>query len=226
MAISLTEQRLIICEGRSDQAFFRELIRRRGLAQFDVFNPQDLNGTGPGKDGYKAFLEGLSVRLASPSPLVRGILLVADNDLDPAVAFANIQRQIREAVGGYGVPANPLEVARSTAVPGMPPTVVLMLPWTGERGALESLLLGAIYKGNTGIKACIDDYCRCTSSHQWDLVKQSKMRIQALLAAMCRSNPDVPLQGAWSQSEQLIDVTLSEFDRIADFLAGFDGLVA
>ncbi len=223
MGITLTQPRVLICEGSSDQAFFRELINQRQLPSFDVFKPEDLAGAGPGKDGYRAFLEGITVQLASANVSV--VLLAADNDLDPAASFENIQRQLREAVGGYGVPLAPLQVARSAAMPPLPPVIILMLPWVGENGALESILLDSVYAHQLGIRACIDEYCRCTHADTWDQVKQSKMRIRALLAAMCRSNPAVPLQGAWSQRENLIPLGHAALDRIANFMRNIDALL-
>jgi hypothetical protein len=220
MGISISKSRILICEGASDQAFFRALIRSRNLPEFDIFKPEDLSGVSPGKDGFKPFLEGISVVL--PSTRVAGILVVADNDLDPAASFANVQRQIRNARGGYGVPSKPLEVAKPDPAVSIPPLMILMLPWEGEMGALESLLLQSVYGNQPNLKTCSDTFCHCTATDTWDQVKQSKMRIQAALAAMCRSNPDVPLQGAWNQDENLIPLNHAAFDRISTLLAGFD----
>ncbi len=226
MGITITQSRLLICEGSSDQAFFKHLIRKRNLPLFDVFKPGDLAlpGGGPGKDGFRVFLEGISVPLASANVSV--ILLAGDNDLDHVASFENIQRQLREAVGGYGVPAAPLQLAKSAAIPPLPPVIVMMLPWMGENGALETILLDSIYANQAGIRACIDEYCRCTHADTLDQVKQSKMRIQALLAAICRSNPAAPLQGAWNQREEnLIALDHHSFDRIADFIRNIDALL-
>lgn len=220
MGISISKPRILICEGAADKAFFTHLIIARNLPEFDVFHPNELEGVASGNTAFEGFLRGLSVLL--PSAEVSGILLVSDNDLDPVVSFANIRTQIQNA-GGYGVPNVPLEVARSQ---GHPPVVVMMLPQPGVPGALETLCLEAIYATRSDLKECVDKYCDCTGTSSWDQIRQSKMRLESLMAAICKSRPATALSLAWSQKETIVPLDRNVFNPVADFLRHFDAHVA
>jgi hypothetical protein len=220
MGISISKQRVLICEGDADKAFFTHLLRERGLPEFDVFHPYEMDGVASGNSAFGDFLRGLSVLL--PSAAVSGVLLISDNDLDPAASFDAVRQQIRIA-GGFGVPRAPLEVARAT---GYPPLAVMMLPWTGAPGGLETLCLDAVYASRPELRECLDGYCDCAGTNTWDLSRLSKMRMQCALAAMCHSKPATSIRYAWSRAETMVPLNQGCFDQIANTLATFDELVA
>jgi len=221
MPITITHPRVIICEGPSDQKFLENLIESKSILQFDILHSS-------GKSGYERTLSALTV--APGFVGVRGILIVGDNDDDPAAAFRSIREQIEsvnrvaeiQRAGGYGVPDRPQEVARSEA---FPPVVLLMLPWTGQSGCLETLLLEAVYDASPDLKKCVDAYSRCTKTDVWGVVEQSKMRLQALISAICKSDPNTPPAWAWDRHETIIPLDRNCFDPIAAFLRDFDRLV-
>lgn len=213
MGIEINKSRVIICEGKADVAFFDHLIPTKGLPQFQVLSAD-------GKDGFERVLVALSA--ASRFDRISGILVVGDNDLNPPAAFRNIQRQI-DAAGGYGVPNLPGEVARST---GFPAIVVMMVPWQERIGCLETLLLEAVYDNQAELKACVDAYAACTHADAWNEVEQSKMKLQSLISAICRSDPNTSVSFAWNRTENIIPLDGFCFDQIAAFLGRFDELVA
>ncbi len=215
MAISITQPRLLICEGPSDVAFFKHLIQARNLPPYDVFHPKQLDGVAAGNTGFEEFLRGISVLL--PSSAVSGILVVSDNDTDPVKSFQNVRAQI-VAAGNFGVPDAPLEIARSA---GYPPLVVMMLPRSGVPGVLETLCIEGVYSAKAGFKDCIDQYCVCTKTDLWNEAKQPKMRLEALMAAICESDPATALQYAWSRKESIIPLDRPVFDEISAFLTNF-----
>jgi hypothetical protein len=213
MGIEITESRLIICEGKADVAFFDHLIQGRGLPGFQVLSAE-------GKDGYERVLVALS---AAPGfDRIAGILVVGDNDLDPPAAFFNIQEQIR-AVGTYPVPNHPGEAVKNQ---GYPAVVVMMVPWQERVGCLETLLIEAVDDVRHDLKLCVDTYAACAHADAWNEVEQSKMKLQSLISAICRSDPNTPVSFAWSRNEDIIPLDRPCFDQIANFLGGFDGLVA
>lgn len=216
MGISLSKSRILICEGAADKAFFTHLLRERNLPEFDVFHPHELEGVASGNTAFGDFLRGLKVLL--PSTAVSGILLVSDNDLEPSSSFARIRAQV-ESAGEFGVPSSPLEVARSVT---QPPIIVMMLPEAGVPGALETLCLKAIYATRPDLKGCVDTYCDCTGASGWDQIRQSKMRLESLMAAICQSRPATSLSLAWGQAETIIPLNQNVFDPIAEFLRNFD----
>ena len=213
MAVEITKPRVIICEGKADVAFFEHLISERGLPEFQVLPAN-------GNSRYEDTLVALS---AAPGfNGISGILLVGDNDLNPARAFQNIRTQIQRA-SGYGVPVNPGEIAESA---GFPDIVVMMVPWHGRVGCLETLLLEAVRAAHADFGACVDDYAACTHVDAWNEVEVAKMKLQSLTAVICRSDPTTPVSYAWNRPEDIILLTQPCFNQIADFLQAFPALVA
>jgi hypothetical protein len=210
MPITITKPRVIVCEGSSDVSFFRHLIQKRNLPEFDIFQPNVAEGAPSGRSGYKAFLQGLSVLL--PSYSVRGILIVGDNDSNPEKAFREICDQIADT-GGYGIPTEPLRPARSDT---LPPIVVMMLPRTGVQGVLESLCLEALVGHRPELKDCIDEFSECTGTTEWEESIRVKMQLHALIPSICKSEPATALTHVWSKKETIIPLDQPAFDQVAE----------
>ena len=118
---------LILSEGESDEAFFKNLFRVRNISNMEVRRrPPKLKGD----TVFMRWLEGLKPETGYEKH--SGILIVADNDSNPTRAFRKIQRQIEQA-GQYGVPEAAGQVA--TAQNELPAIAVLMLPWAVSRDA-------------------------------------------------------------------------------------------
>lgn len=219
---------VILCEGARDGAFFRHLIRERGLPHFEVTYPTEntLEGerieTG-GRQGFSLALRGF--RAGTRWMDLSAILIASDNDDDPTRSFREVQQQIVDA-GGYAVPQEPLKVARmSSSVP----IVVMMLPWLEERGSLDTLCLQPMYDKWLAGKQCLDGFCECTGVNTWTSVsKSSKLRVQVLLSAMCPSDPNTTLRYAWSGEGRGEPIPLQHqaLDRVAGFLRDFRALLA
>jgi hypothetical protein len=85
----LTLPRLIICEGPSDEAFFRALIKSRGLSEFSIRNGTDSGPeAGGGIDQFGALLT--AIRAWRGFEQVTDIILAADNDLSPQTNFTKV----------------------------------------------------------------------------------------------------------------------------------------
>jgi len=91
---------------------------------------------------------------------VSGILVVSDNDDDPGKSLSEVQDQLRDA--GYGVPQGTLTPATGAETP---PVVIMMLPWAGEPGNLETLCLRAMYDASPELSKCVDEFCKCAGVH-------------------------------------------------------------
>ena len=213
MAIEITKPRVIICEGESDVAFFDHLISNRGLPEFQALSAN-------GRTRFESVLVALSA--ASGFNELAGILVVGDNDLDPATSFRNIQTQI-QAAGGYGVPERPGEPAKEA---GFPAIVAMMVPWDGRTGCLETLLLEAVREVHPDLGVCVDGYAACTHVDVWNETELPKVKLQSLTAVICRSNPTVALRYAWGQREDIIPLGRPCFDQIVEFLRTFPDLIA
>lgn len=218
--IEFTKEWLILCEGSGDKAFFKELIRKRQLPDFQVQFPlREEDGTG-GWTKYGRFLRDQKVNEGFRQN-VKAIIITADNDDDPPGRFQEISRQIRQA--GYNAPNQPLELSRAQ---GQPDLVVMMLPTDGASGCLEHSLLRAAYS-KWNIENAIDNYIGQTPANRWLPNKQAKARMQCLIATTCMQNPNTPLSFLWDRAEDYhIPVDHGSFNDLANFLNGFGAFLA
>lgn len=219
---TLTLPRLIVCEGPSDEAFFRALINARQLPEFSIRQTGESNAEGGGGiTRFGDFLKGI------PSwngfYQLTDIILVADNDLTPRENFDNVCDQISsvDPYGGppqqYPVPSRPLET-----VAGPPNITVLMVPSENEPGVLETLCLTAAVVVAPDITACTDRFANCTSADIWENPNNlTKMKLRSLLTAQNERNPFIGLGMVWDQNTGLIPLNHQVFDPIVDFLGGF-----
>lgn len=208
--------RTILCEGEGDRSFFRHLIESRGLPRFDVFCP----GKPYTEDGAVEGYDDMLTLFATGDGFrdVTGILVQGDNDEHPGKKFNDIRNKIG-AAEGYTPPAQPLEVVRNNT---RPPLLVMMLPWVGEHGALETLCLRSAEDAHPKIRDCVEAHVRCVDVSEWDLVKQHKMRLRCMMTSICKTDPYTSLVHAWSRSVEMIPLNHSCFNQIADFLQNFD----
>jgi len=175
-----------------------------------------------GRNGFSSALRGF--RVGTQWANLEAILIASDNDENPDASFTEVQEQVR-AAGGYGVPVEPLTVTRAESAV---PLVVLMVPWAGEPGSLDSLCLPAMYAKWPEGKKLLDEFCDSTSVSHWpSVVKQAKLRVQVLLSTMCRTDPNTTLRYAWSGDGrgELIPLGHNTFDKIADFIRYFGALL-
>lgn len=154
-----------------------------------------------------------SLRVARGFGHLRTIVIVSDNDEVPDESFAEVQEQIAVA-GGYPVPAHPLEIAPQVQYPSV---VIVMLPWTGEPGNIETLCLPAIRDRWPDQAVCLDEFSKCTEASEWPVNRKSKMQLRSLISAVCRPDPNTSLTYAWSRSVELIPLNHASFDRVAGF---------
>jgi hypothetical protein len=153
---------------------------------------------------------------------VTGILVQGDNDEQPEEKFTKIREKI-EAAEGYIAPPRPLDVVKHE---GRPPLVVVMFPWVGKLGALETLCLESAGDAHPRVRDCVEAHFRCVDASGWDLVKQHKMRLRCMIASICRTDPYTSLVHAWSRTVELIPLNHACFNQIADFLRNFDRYIA
>ena len=118
--------RLLLCEGAEDVAFFERLITVRKLPRFRVKDTGGKKSKAAGNTRFWFALEALKTEIG-----IRNILIVADNDDDPAISFRRVRQQIKRVYGDDRVPNRPLEKKGSN-----PSITILMIPWVGECGSL------------------------------------------------------------------------------------------
>lgn len=195
---------LVVAEGRADAAFLEQLGLNRGVTDLQVTRPAN------GKD-FTRKLEAMR----GFAPESSTILVVADSDTSPTTAFKSIQRQI-QAVGDYGVPAQPLEVSKAKGVPSIG---VLTLPWVDRSGSLETLLLDAMSVGWPTVHAKVRDLLAATVPTSRGVSKDSKACLTCMVACVCGDDPSCAASAMWHASKGFQGLLSQEcFDRVADFL--------
>ena len=214
---------LILCEGDGDRRFFNHLIGAHdiGNGQYDVHFPGKESDPSGGRGKFGIWL---SLRMETSQTFrenVKAVLIISDNDDDSVASFTEIQAGLR-AAGGFGVPEQEHTVVQQ---PGYPAIVIFMIP-PGEHGNLETLCLRAAYR-KWPLKEALDVYVGATPANDWRLGKQSKMRMQALLAAICKKKPDTTFSWHWQQPEEYhVPVSDPCFSDVVDFLSNFEALLA
>jgi hypothetical protein len=215
-------QWLILCEGEADKRFLDRFIAARNIgADFHVQFPDRHNSNAAGRSLFGRYLK--TVHEASETFLknVTAVLVVSDNDDDPATSFAEVQTELGNA-GGYAVPALEQTVGKAA---GFPHVVILMIP-PGKPGNLETLCLAAAYD-KWDIKAALDALVAAAPASDWGPSKQSKMRLQTMLASTCRHKPDTSFANVWLEAEEFhLPLEHASFDGLETFLRGFGALVA
>ena len=213
---SLIRPYLIICEGTNDNAFLMALLKTRNISGFEVAYPQSPEQESDGRNGFGDLLGGLILKRGFSN--LRGIIILSDNDANEAKSFQLIQEQIEKA-GSYSIPAQSFEAVQTE---GYPALIVLMLPWKGELGNLETLCLRAAVDNWPKVATCLNDYYECSDAPNWSLSKRSKMQLRCLLAATCKQDPNTSLTYIWKrQPEFQIPLAHPCFDNLATFLKNF-----
>ncbi len=229
---------LILGEGESDKLVFENIVRDLGLTDFQVEFPRLKKEETGGIGRFAFYLALLSTSQTAVSKL-KAILLVPDNDDNPDKSFKAIQKIVQNANKQipkftstpklYAIPKKPLEPAVSPD--GAPTLVVMMLPWTGEKGALETLCLPAFYrkwkKVWIDMEGDLDHFVNASPSAGWKTTGQSKTRIQCAIAATCEKDPNTPLAKLFKRPKKYhFSTKHPTFNRIRKFLRNFGNLLA
>lgn len=194
----------IVCEGKSDAAFFFRLVRDRNMNGFQV-------GWAGGKSNFGSYLNGLPPRT---SPRLRHLILVRDCDNDPGAAFHDLIQQLQAT-------RYPKPTAPRTTVTGDPGISILMMPDTDRAGVLETLLVEAIQSKHAQLFQCVESYAQCARTTAWPIDKYSKMQLACMIAASCSKNPGCSLTTIWAEDGNPISLDHQCFDLIYGYLRQF-----
>lgn len=209
--------RVILCEGSGDKNVFQALLAARNLPNFYVTHPREVTDPG-GRTGFTSRLRGL--RLQPGFDDVTGIIVVTDSDDDPNGSFQQVRTLIHEA--GYRAPNQP-----SVYVAGPPAVCVRLVPNANQVGQLETLCLSAIQGTWPNQYQCSEDYAQCTGVQNWQRNKKEKAKLRALIAHICRTDPNTSLSHLWHDGrEEVVPLGHAAFNDLVAFLGGFDAAVA
>jgi uncharacterized protein DUF3226 len=208
----------ILCEGADDAEFFTRLAHARGLNQYHVECPKGEDKRPLGKGGFARHLDLMKQGIPSGVPL-KGILVVADSDEDPVVAFREVQQSIRSS--GLRVPDNPLEIMTNHS--GFPAIAVMMVPWHDRRGNLERVVFDALIQIVPHLNPCLETFRDCCGAQDRTESLQAKMLLRCLIAALNPQDPSATLTNFLKAPVEFcpIDYSHAAFSQMADFLTTF-----
>ena len=222
---------VVLCEGLADKAFLRAITRADELPNCDIPWPVLAN------DDYSAFPEaeklygidslgpmlGLLDKFLILRPELRdqlkGVLIVVDARDEPETTFEYVCQQVT-AVGRFGVPTEPLEVAQSTD--GRPALAVMLIPNNGI-GALETVCIEELSARIPEVYNAMKIYLSTEpiETCKWKSEKRDKAKLHCMIVATNERNPTMTLQWAFSQDNPIIDVTAACFDELRQNLRSF-----
>lgn len=204
--------RLLVCEGAKDRWFFHQLIERRGLPRFHIVQA---NGNG----GFFNILNAINISQTKRFNALEGILIAADNNDQPDMRFRNVCQHIERLFGAGTAPSSPLEANRTK-----PPVTILMIPWTGVCGHLESLCVEAAESAHGIVAGQVQTFMDMVHAERWDSeARRGKAKLRINLAVRCAQDPFVPLGDVFREERHrgLIPLDHRSFDDVAKVLAEF-----
>jgi Protein of unknown function (DUF3226) len=211
----LTKPKLILCEGPSDEAFFRALLKEKSLPECCIRNTGEIDDTGRGGiDKFEPILIGMRSWVGFPD--LTDILIIADNDLTPDANFGKVKEQLVRA-GSYAIPDAPLERRGSN-----PSVMILMIPWTGQNGNLESFCLPAAMAASPNIAIHVNKFATDAGVGAWpEVTLNCKMKLRSLLAVRHKPDPFIGLGNIWGKDESIIPLRHNTFEQVANVLSQF-----
>jgi hypothetical protein len=204
----------LVCEGPSDEAFFRALIARRGLPEFCIRNPNDINLAGIDAIGRTV----ASLKAATGFYDVADIVIIVDSDDDPIANFNNVKGQIA-ALSDYTfiTPDHPLVRSAST-----PAITIATIPWIDKTGNLEHFCYPVAAGANPALGVHTDQYLTNAGVPAWaNHQKRAKASLSAFLAVAIEQSPGLSIGKALNNYPDTIPLDHVDFDDLSGFLNGY-----
>ena len=213
---TISQQRLIVCEGYSDAIFICELLKLNKITNCAVGCPSREGGHGMGQSAIAQYLGAVRGSIDLKKANLTHMLVVTDADNDPEKQFKRIADGLNKH--RFTVPTKPFSVEGNAIKTG-----VFIIPGDGRIGTLENLLWDAAIKERPSLKHCIALLCWCTGGHINNAPpnKKAKMKMSAIVAAHCVGNPWVSASGIWSDSGNPVPIDSTCFSHVSDFLLAF-----
>jgi hypothetical protein len=199
--LRITKPKLLIVEGRDEEEFFGPMLAELGIKDIQVA------GIG-GKEKLRGNLKALKTTDPGFSVLTSlGIARDADNDAKGA--FQSVQDALKSA----GLPC-PEEPMHATAT-GSPRVSVMIVPPNEDRGALESLCIGAV--DSDPAMVCVDQYFECLDTKGGGRPKKDFVKAKArVFLSSRREDPTVSVGIAAQKRYWPFEAAI--FDSVKEFL--------
>lgn len=166
---TITQPKLLLVEGKDEEAFFTQLLLELALADIQI------HAVG----GKTRFRDRLKVLLEAPGhEIITSLGIVRDADTSPDSAFDSICGALGEL--NLAVPSVPLQTAGEA-----PHVTVMILPDAESMGMLEDLCL--VSMADDPAMACVEAYFECLEEQiaPENFPKNlAKARLRAFLSAL------------------------------------------
>lgn len=226
---NLSTKHLLICEGTHDKEFFKHLILARSIpADFTIVGCSFASGQNASRDGIEKLTEALDElpTLAGFYDVLQSILIVADNDDNPAEKFNKVVDLINETSSfGSGQRFSAPTAPQVTSAGNNPRIVVYMMPAQGVKGALDLLCWQAAAGKRPEVAGYVETFADSCGANTWTEPKDSKMKLRSLIAGAYSSDPYLSPTYVWNDGTDLVPLNHSAFDAIDAFLRNFPNLV-
>ncbi len=210
----LAHPRAIICEGGSDEAFLRAVIKNRNLSEFCIRNPEDFGHRGIDKIGES--VKGMKIMPGFSA--LTGILIVIDSDDCPQDNFDKVRQQIANLNDPVFIP--PTAMNLKTAGPLT--LEIITLPWIDQPGCLDSLCYSVAAQENVQLAACVAAYSVCCGVDAWsNSQKKDKVRLNAILAVVSEANAAMTIGRTWRDNPACLPLGNPAFDQVAQVLGTY-----
>jgi len=158
---------ILVVEGKEEEVFFRELIRRLGLPKIQIVPI----------GGKSNLRQNLKILAKSPrfNDTVISLGIVRDADDNWSAAF----QSVRDALQAAGLTAPESQLA---SVGNKPRVTIMILPESGASGMLEDLCLKTVENDHANL--CVEQYFQCLQQQGLPLPRNmAKARVQVFLAS-------------------------------------------
>jgi len=222
MTFSLTKDFVILCEGAADRSFLNKLLEIRQINDFDLPDNDQL-----GKhEGWQSFGHKLSALAGDPSAYsrIKGVLVIADSSDSAENRFDEICQKIGSdgpfVANGFAKPLSSNVIAHQAS--GHPSISIMFIP-PDRAGSLESICADAILAECSWIAACLESYLSCDKIDvlNWGAEKRDKARLQCLIAALNKNDPNKSLRYLFSVKPPMINLESNIFDKIVKNIIDF-----
>lgn len=225
---AIDEERVLLCEGLQDAAFFRHLIQARGLPPFNIIHPRPAvregdtvlrNGDAGGRQGFGSRLNALKFARHFREK-VKSILVVSDKDQNAEGSFQEVRKQLL-TVDYIKCPNRP-EVIVENADGLKVKVMVLMVPCDSNTGSFDTMCWKAMASRHQSKFSCVESMIGCAGIGGWKEHKLDKVRTRTMLAITCEKDPNTSLAYAWSDNRgDLIPLESTCFDDVVRHLNEF-----
>lgn len=211
---------LLVCEGAADRQFFTRLMNDRDFGhKIYVQYPSSSGDHSGGKSKFGQYLRGASIS-ESFIKNVRAVLVVTDSDDDADASFTEIQKVLSDS--DFAVPTKPGEFA---SLGGRPLIVGALVIPISAPGNLETICVKPLVD-KWKLDGAVEKFVLASPASGWSVGKQSKMRVQSVLAATCETEPDTSFANHWHLDKKFhLPIGDESFNGICEHLRKFEALL-